>query len=147
MDKNEQIKEIGSIDLKQNNKKHRIKLITIIGEIEGHEAVSGNTKATKYEHLLPILADVEDNEEIVFVDGVSEDGCIELYDTTFNGTLVEFDGNFVQFKDVYAFEVTNALLVNENTYTYEVESKEINTNTIMILTSEIIAVEYYSIWK
>lgn len=39
------------------------------------------------------------------------------------------------------------LLVNENTYTYEVESKEINTNTIMILTSEIIAVEYYSIWK
>ena len=67
MDKNEQIKEIGSIDLEQNNKKHRIKLITIIGEIEGHEAVSGNTKATKYEHLLPILADVEDNEEI---DGV-----------------------------------------------------------------------------
>ena len=39
------------------------------------------------------------------------------------------------------------LLVNENTYTYKVESKEINTNTIMILTSEIIAVEYYSIWE
>ena len=37
---------------------------TIIGEIEGHEAVSGNTKATKYEHLLPKLAEVEDNEEI-----------------------------------------------------------------------------------
>ena len=41
------------------------------------------------------------------------------------------------------------LLVNENTYTYEIEGKElnINTNTIMILTSEIIAVEYYSIWE
>ena len=41
-----------------------IEIITIIGEIEGHEAVSGNTKATKYEHLLPMLAEVEDSEEI-----------------------------------------------------------------------------------
>lgn len=64
MDKEEQIKETGSLDLKRNKKKHRIKLITIIGEIEGHESVSGNTKATKYEHILPMLADVEDNEEI-----------------------------------------------------------------------------------
>jgi len=39
-------------------------LLTIIGEIEGHEAVAGNTKATKYEHLLPMLAEVEDSEEI-----------------------------------------------------------------------------------
>ena len=39
-------------------------VLTIIGEIEGHEAVSGNTKATKYEHLLPMLAEVEDSEEI-----------------------------------------------------------------------------------
>ena len=38
------------------------------------------------------------------------------------------------------------LLANENTYTYEFGRKEVNTNTIMILTSEIIAVEYYSIW-
>ncbi len=44
--------------------KHKIKLLTIIGEIEGHEAVSGNAKATKYEHLLPMLAEVEDSEEI-----------------------------------------------------------------------------------
>ena len=29
-----------------------------------HEAVSGNTKATKYEHLLPLLAEVEDSNEI-----------------------------------------------------------------------------------
>ena len=67
MEKNEQIKELGSLDLEQNKKKHRIKLLTIIGEIEGHESVSGNTKATKYEHLLPMLADVEDNDAI---DGV-----------------------------------------------------------------------------
>ena len=67
MEKNEQIKETGSLDLERNRNKHRIKLLTIIGEIEGHESVSGNTKATKYEHILPMLADVEDNEEI---DGV-----------------------------------------------------------------------------
>lgn len=67
MEKEEQIKETGSLDLEQNKSKHKIKLLTIIGEIEGHESVSGNTKATKYEHILPMLADVEDNEEI---DGV-----------------------------------------------------------------------------
>ena len=67
MEKNEQIKEMGSIDLEQNTEKHKIKLLTIIGEIEGHEAVSGNAKGTKYEHILPMLAEVEDNEEI---DGV-----------------------------------------------------------------------------
>ena len=62
--KNNEIKEMGSINLDENKSSHRIKLLTIIGEIEGHEAVSGNTKATKYEHLLPMLAEVEDSEEI-----------------------------------------------------------------------------------
>ena len=64
---NEEIKETGTISLDGNGKKPNIQLLTIIGEIEGHEAVSGNTKATKYEHLLPKLAAVEDNDEI---DGV-----------------------------------------------------------------------------
>ena len=62
--KNEQIKEMGSINLETNKKQHNIKLLTIIGEIEGHEAVSGNTKSTKYEHILPMLAEIEDSEEI-----------------------------------------------------------------------------------
>lgn len=65
--KNEEIKDTGTVQLKENPQKHKIQLITIIGEIEGHEAVSGNTKATKYEHLLPKLAEVEDSDEI---DGV-----------------------------------------------------------------------------
>ena len=56
--KNEQIKEMGSLQLRN------IRLFTIIGEIEGHEAVSGNTKATKYEHILPQLAEIELNDEI-----------------------------------------------------------------------------------
>ena len=63
-EKREQIKELGSVNLDGNSRKHNIKMLMIIGEIEGHEAVSGNTKATKYEHLLPLLAEVEDSDEI-----------------------------------------------------------------------------------
>ncbi len=63
-----------------------------------------------------ITRDIKDNEEITFVNGVSEDKTIELYDTKFNGTLVEFEGNLIHFKDVYAFDVTNALLAHENTF-------------------------------
>ena len=63
-EKRNEMKETGSMKLDSNNRKHNVHLLTIIGEIEGHEAVSGNTKATKYEHLLPMLAEVEDSEEI-----------------------------------------------------------------------------------
>lgn len=62
--KNEQIREMGTLKLDGNRQKHKIRLLTIIGEIEGHEAVSGSTKATKYEHILPMLAEIEDSEEI-----------------------------------------------------------------------------------
>ena len=71
--KKEEIKETGSLDLDTNHINHRIKLITIIGEIEGHDAVSGNTKATKYEHLLPMLTEIEDSSEI--------DGLLVLLNT------------------------------------------------------------------
>lgn len=63
-EKKAEIKETGSLDLDESRAHHRIKLITIIGEIEGHDAVSGSTKATKYEHLLPMLAEIEDSYEI-----------------------------------------------------------------------------------
>ena len=63
-EKKAEIKETGSLDLDDSRAHHRIKLITIIGEIEGHDAVSGSTKATKYEHLLPMLAEIEDSCEI-----------------------------------------------------------------------------------
>ena len=52
------IKEYGKCQLGEG-----IQLLSIIGEIEGHECVSENTKSTKYEHLLPFLAAVEDDEE------------------------------------------------------------------------------------
>lgn len=63
-EKKAEIKETGSLDLDESRAHHRIKLITITGEIEGHDAVSGSTKATKYEHLLPMLAEIEDSCEI-----------------------------------------------------------------------------------
>ena len=63
LDKNEEIKETGTLNLNGNGHKANIQLLTIIGEIEGHEAVSGNTKATKYEHLIPRLAEVEDDDD------------------------------------------------------------------------------------
>lgn len=58
--KSDEIKEFGALMLNENKKNYKIRLLTIIGEIEGHETVSNNTKATKYEHLLPQLGgDVE----------------------------------------------------------------------------------------
>ncbi len=36
----------------------------MIGEIEGHECLSSNTKTTKYEHVLPQLAAIEDSSDI-----------------------------------------------------------------------------------
>ena len=38
--------------------------ITIIGTIEGHQEAPENTKTTKYEHVLPQLAAIEESEEI-----------------------------------------------------------------------------------
>lgn len=61
---NEEIREMGTMELGKKGNPYGIQLLTIIGEIEGHENVSGNTKATKYEHLLPRLAEAEENDEI-----------------------------------------------------------------------------------
>lgn len=66
------IKEMGAMPL-EGKEQHHIELLTIIGEIEGHEAVSGNTKATKYEHLLPKLAQIENSCEV--------DGALILLNT------------------------------------------------------------------
>lgn len=57
MDK-EDIKEFGTVE------NQGIQTISIIGEIEGHDCLSQNTKTTKYEHLLPMFADIEQKDEI-----------------------------------------------------------------------------------
>lgn len=41
-----------------------IQLLPIIGEVEGHECLSANSKTTKYEHVIPMLAAVEENPQI-----------------------------------------------------------------------------------
>ncbi len=60
----DEVKEYGQTDLDNNKKHKKIHLLSIIGEIEGHETASAQTKTTKYEHVLPMLAKVEDDEDI-----------------------------------------------------------------------------------
>lgn len=65
--KDEKIEKESQVTLEENSKNHKIHLITIIGEIEGHENAGNQSKVTKYELLLPQLASIEDSREI---DGV-----------------------------------------------------------------------------
>ena len=60
----ERLEEYGQLTLEKNRKHKKIHLLSIIGEIEGHENLSGSSKATKYDHVLPQLAALEDNQEI-----------------------------------------------------------------------------------
>ena len=38
--------------------------LTIIGQIEGHQVLPESVKTTKYEHLMPLLAEIEESEEV-----------------------------------------------------------------------------------
>ena len=38
--------------------------LTIVGQIEGHQILPENVKTTKYEHVIPLLAAVEESEQI-----------------------------------------------------------------------------------
>ena len=60
----DEIKEYGMADLDDPVRKHRIHLMTIIGEIEGHDVLPNTSKATKYEHVLPKLAEIEENHDV-----------------------------------------------------------------------------------
>lgn len=60
----ERIEKLGQLTLQENEKQQDIHLLSIIGEIEGHDNLSGDSKTTKYEHVLPRLAAIEDSKEI-----------------------------------------------------------------------------------
>ena len=60
----EKMKEHGQAVLEQNPEHNKYFLMTIIGEIEGHDVLGGSSKATKYEHIIPQLALIEDDKEI-----------------------------------------------------------------------------------
>lgn len=58
----ENIKDFGST--KMENPRGNIHCLTIVGEIEGHTVLPPSSKATKYEHVLPLLVSVEQDESI-----------------------------------------------------------------------------------
>ena len=65
MDKNEEkrdrIVETGSNVTKTD--KGNIYTLTIIGQVEGHQVLPETCKTTKYEHILPLLAGIEESDE------------------------------------------------------------------------------------
>lgn len=68
------LEEYGQMTLNANPGKKTIYLLSIIGEIEGHENLPGSSKATKYDHVLPKLAQLEDDAGI--------DGLLVLLNTS-----------------------------------------------------------------
>ncbi len=58
----EEIIEFGS-DISKS-KKGNIYTLTIIGQIEGHQVLPETVKTTKYEHVLPLLAGIEEDDDI-----------------------------------------------------------------------------------
>lgn len=60
---NDVIIESGQLALKNNEDNVKIHLLSIIGEVEGHDVLPSNSKTTKYEHVLPKLAQIEDDKE------------------------------------------------------------------------------------
>lgn len=63
-DKEKEVEETGQMMLDGSSNRYKIHLLSIIGEVEGHECLPSNSKTTKYEHILPQLASIEDSQEI-----------------------------------------------------------------------------------
>ena len=70
---NKQIRDMGQVILNENSNKYKVELLTIIGEVEGHESAPSHSKTTKYEHVLPKLAMIEDDKSV--------DGLLVLLNT------------------------------------------------------------------
>lgn len=67
----QQAVDMGSSTIRTKN--GTIHTLTIVGQIEGHQILSSTSKSTKYEHVLPLLTAVEEDEEI--------DGLLVLLNT------------------------------------------------------------------
>ena len=67
----ENLCELGSIPIE--NSKESFYCISIIGQIEGHYILDSSQKTTKYDHIIPLLVSLEENEKI--------DGIILLINT------------------------------------------------------------------
>ena len=58
----EELKELGSAQ--PQGRAGMIHCLTIVGQVEGHQILPEDNKTTKYEHVMPLLAAVEESEEI-----------------------------------------------------------------------------------
>ena len=58
----DQITGMGSTTVR--TEKGTIHCLTIVGQVEGHQLLPSDTKTTKYEHVMPQLAAIEESEEI-----------------------------------------------------------------------------------
>ena len=67
----QQILEFGSSLI--HSKRGAVHVLTIVGQIEGHQVLPPSSKSTKYEHVMPLLALVEESDEI--------DGLLVLLNT------------------------------------------------------------------
>ncbi len=56
------LKEMGQIRIPEPSES--IYCLTVVGQIEGHQVLSAQTKATKYEHVIPQLFAVEQNPKV-----------------------------------------------------------------------------------
>lgn len=64
MAENDKLEKYGQPGEMPEVEKSHIQLLTVIGEVEGHECLAANSKTTKYEHVIPMLAAVEENPQI-----------------------------------------------------------------------------------
>lgn len=67
----QQIVDMGSATIR--TERGTIYTLTIVGQIEGHQLLPPNSKSTKYEHVLPLLAGIEESDEV--------DGLLVLLNT------------------------------------------------------------------
>lgn len=58
----QQIVDMGSSVV--TNRHGTVHCLTVIGQIEGHMVLPSNTKSTKYEHVMPLLASIEESDDI-----------------------------------------------------------------------------------
>ena len=58
----ESMMETGSAELPEGDSS--LYCLTIIGQIEGHYVLESNQKATKYDHMIPLLVALEENDRI-----------------------------------------------------------------------------------
>lgn len=65
------IVEMGSSTIRTG--RGTVHVLTIVGQIEGHQLLPPTSKSTKYEHVMPLLAMVEESEEV--------DGLLVLLNT------------------------------------------------------------------